>query len=227
MTKNAIALQKEQLVDSIRALTGITIKKPIPMPDAAVMDSSRREIRSLEPLELKIQAQRHAVEAKKEQLYPSIVASGSYTFSQGKAYNNDENVDEQYGAVGVAITMPLLAMDSYKEIQKAKVEYERDASDLAKQKDALDSRAKMLRESLPLLENSIELAQKSISNKQRLLDIAKVNYDSGRLSTEEYLRYEDELVSAKAALYKAKAQKWQTLMQLNVIYGNNIEETVK
>ncbi|HFB53805.1 MAG TPA: hypothetical protein ENJ67_03655, partial [Sulfurimonas autotrophica] len=68
---------------------------------------------------------------------------------------------------------------------------------------------------------------KSIQNKEKLLKIAKVNYNSGRLSTEEYLRYEDDVVSAKAKLYEAKAQKWQTQMELAVIYANNIEEMVR
>ena len=85
----------------------------------------------------------------------------------------------------------------------------------------------MLQESLTLLENSIQLYQKSIQNKKKLLEIAKVNYNNARLSTEEYLRYEDAVVATEANLYKAKADKWQTLMELAVIYGNNIEEMVQ
>ncbi len=226
ITKNAIALQKEQVVSSIRTLTGITLKEPVKMPEASVAINTQK-VRSLEPLELKLQAQLREMQAKKERLYPSVVAYGNYSFSQAKAYNNDKHVHEKYGNIGVVFNLPLFAMDDYKEIQKAKVEYKKEEIQLQKQKDELLSKAQMLQNSLPLLENSIKLSKKSIENKKRLLEIAKVNYNSGRLSTEEYLRYEDEQVSAKAALYKAKAQKWQTLMQLCVIYGNNIEEIIQ
>jgi hypothetical protein len=44
---------------------------------------------------------------------------------------------------------------------------------------------------------------------------------------EDYLKYEDDLILEQSKLFKAQAQKWQTLMKLNVIYGNNIEEVVK
>ena len=226
INKNAIALQKEQLLSSIRALTGITLKEPVKMPEVPVSINTKK-IRSLEPLELKLQAKFREMQAEKERLYPSVVAYGNYTFSQAEAYNNNKNVHEKYGNIGLSVSLPLFEMERYKEIQKAKVEYRKEEIELEKQRDELLSKAQMLQNSLPLLENSIKLSKKSLENRKRLLDIAKVNYNSGRLSTEEYLRYEDELVSAKAALYKAKAQKWQTLMQLCVIYGNNIEEIVQ
>ena len=85
----------------------------------------------------------------------------------------------------------------------------------------------MLEDSLPLLDHSLQLYKQSVANKKKLLAIAKVSYNSARLSTEEYLRYEDDVVTEKANLYKTQATKWQTLMQLAVIYGNNIEEMVK
>jgi hypothetical protein len=34
-------------------------------------------------------------------------------------------------------------------------------------------------------------------------------------------------VLEKSKLYKAEAEKWQTLVKLAVIYGNNIENLVK
>ena len=94
-------------------------------------------------------------------------------------------------------------------------------------REELKAEADMLEGSLPLLDNSYKLYTQSVADKQKLLDIAKVSYESGRISTEEYLRYEDALVAKKAELYKVEATKWQTLMQLAVIYGNNIEEMVK
>ncbi|MBA1432865.1 MAG: TolC family protein [Epsilonproteobacteria bacterium] len=226
ITKNSIALQKEQLINSIRSLTGITLEAPIPMQEVSTVQTSD-DIKSLAPLKLKIEANRLDVDAQKEKLYPSIVAYGSYSFSQAKAYNNNENVNETYGNLGVVLNIPLLAMEDYQGIKKSKIQMHQDEVEYEKLEEELSSKAKMLQNSLPLLENSIKLSQKSIKNKEKLLDIAKVNYMSGRLSTEEYLRYEDDVVAASAELYKTEAQKWQTLMELAVIYANNIEEIVK
>jgi len=226
ITKNSIALQKEQLLSNIRSITGITLDAPIPMSEATPLQTSS-EIESLKPLKLKIEANELDVRAQNEKLYPSVVAYGSYAFSQANAYNNDKNINEDYGNVGVMINIPLLAMDRYQNINKAKIEVQSDSIELQKLQDELRSKAKMLQNSLPLLANSIKLSQQSIENKEKLLKIAKVNYTSGRLATEEYLRYEDDVVAAKAKLYKTEAQKWQLLMQLAVIYVNNIEEMVR
>ena len=226
ITKNSIALQKEQLINSIRTLTGITLEAPILMQEVSSVQTSDT-IESLKPLKLKIEANQLDIDAQKEKLYPSVVAYGSYSFSQAKAYNNNENVNETYGNVGVMLNIPLLAMGDYQDIKKSKMQMHQDEVEYEKLEAELSSKAKMLQNSLPLLANSIKLSQKSILNKEKLLKIAKVNYTSGRLSTEEYLRYEDDVVGASAKLYKTQAQKWQTLMELAVIYANNIEEMVK
>ncbi len=226
IAKNAIALQKEQIISSIRTLSGITLLKPIPMQEVTSVQTSE-EIASLQPLKLKIQADQLDVNAEKEKLYPTVVAYGNYAFSQGSAYNNDKGVNENFGNIGLLVNIPLLAMDSYQNIKKATITLHSKEVELEKLEEELSSKAKMLQNSLPLLSNSIKLSKKSIQNKEKLLKIAKVNYTSGRLSTEEYLRYEDDLVSASAKLYKTKAQRWQTVMELAVIYANNIEEIVQ
>ncbi len=226
ISKNNIALQKEKLLSSIRSITGITLESPIPMQEAVALQISN-EIESLKPLKLKIEANELDIRAQKEKLYPSVVAYGNYSFSQADAYNNGKSLSEEYGNVGVMLNIPLLAMDRYQDIKKAKLETQSDSVELQKFQDELSSKAKMLQNSLPLLANSITLSKKSIENKNKLLKIAKVNYTSGRLATEEYLRYEDDLVAAKAKLYKTEAQRWQTLMQLAVIYANNIEEMIQ
>jgi len=224
--KNSIKAQKEQLLNSIRTLTGITLKSPIYM-NRYIKIKSLKEIKSLKPLKLKIKASSLELKAQKEKLYPSVVAYGNYVLSQADAYNNDKSVNEHYGNIGIAIKIPLLAMDKSKDIQKAKIDMMNDIVELEKFQDELSSKSKMLKNSLPLLGNSIKLSKKSIINKKKLLKIAKVNFKSGRLAIEEYLRYEDDVVEAKAKLYKTEAQRWQIVMQLAVIYAKNIEEMVR
>ena len=226
IAKNNIDLQKKKLVSTVYSLTGIQLDKPVAMSvnDAG---SESKELGALEPLRAKIAADRLNIKVEKEKLYPALFAQGSYALSQASAYNNDKNVNETFGDIGVVLNIPLLEMDNYNEISLAKVQMRASEAELEKMSDELGAKAKMLEESLPLLNNSVKLYKQSIEDKKQLLKIAKVNYKNGRLSTEEYLRYEDGVVSAEAKLYKAKAQLIQTKMQLAVIYANNIEEMVK
>ncbi len=226
ISTNTIHLQKQKLLSTIETLTGIRLIKAVRLEALKALESNNT-LAALEPLRKKVEASKLSLKVQKDKLYPSLSLYGSYVYSQGNAYNNDKDVDTQYGNVGVALTMPLFTKTQYTEIEKSKIELMESKNALQKSSDALSAKAQMLKYSLPLLKNSITLSKKSIDNKIKLLRIAKANYKSGRLSTEEYLRYEDEVVSAKAKLYQAKAQKWQTLMELAVIYGNNIEEMVK
>ena len=225
IAKNNIDLQKQKLISSIEAITGVKLDTPVEMQE--IQGVKEGTFGSLKPLEEKLKASRLEIDAQKEKLYPTVVAHGSYVYSSATAYNNNKDVNEEYGDIGVVVNIPLLAMSQYESIAKSKIEMQSDEVALQKLRDELQAKADMLTASLPLLDNSIKLAKKSIDNKEKLLKIAKVNYNSGRLSTEEYLRYEDDVVSAKAKLYEAKAQKWQTQMELAVIYANNIEEMVR
>ena len=226
IAKNDINLQKKKLISVVYSLTGIKLEKPVDMDVNDAVENSK-VLASLEPLRAKIIADKLNVKVEKEKLYPALFAQGSYAFSQGASYNNDKNVDETYGNIGVVLNIPLLQMDNYSEISLAKVEVQSSEVELEKMSDELDAKAQMLEESLPLLDNSVKLYKQSINDKKQLLEIAKLNYKNGRLSTEEYLRYEDNVVSAEAKLYKSKAEVIQTKMQLAVIYANNIEEMVK
>jgi len=225
ISKNNIELQKKKLISSIESLTGITLTSPVLMQQVGSYEKG--VFGSLKPLEEKIRANRINIQVQKEKLYPSIVAHGNYTFSKAKAYNNNKNIDERYSNIGVVVNVPLLAMNQYSALSLAKIEFHASEVELEKSREELEARAHMLQTSLGLLDNSLKLYTQSIENKKRLLAIAKVNYKSGRLSTEEYLRYEDAVVAQEANLYKTEATKWQTLMELAVIYANNIEEIVK
>lgn len=225
IAKNNIALQRKKIISQIESLTGIVLDVPVPMKQIGNIQEG--DLAALEPLRRKIESDRLNAKAEKERLYPSLFAKGSYARSYGESYNNHTGIYENYSDVGVILNIPILQMDQYEAILKAKLEVKSSEVDLEKLQGELSANARALEASLPLLENSIMLHEKSVEDKRALLDIAKVSYNSGRLSTEEYLRYENDLVQAKAELFKAQAQKWQTLVQLAVIYGNNIEEIVQ
>ena len=225
ISKNNIELQKKKAVSVIETLTGIKLSDGIAMQELSPVNKGA--FKSLQPLQEKIKASELNVHAQKEKLYPSVVAHGMYSYSTATAYNTKNNINEHYGEIGVYVNIPLLAMSQYDAITKSKIELDSQRVELQKLNDELTSKADMLNASLPLLDRSIKLSKQSIKNKQKILKIAKVNYRSGRLTTEDYLQYENEVVDAKAKLYQAKAEKWQSVMQLAVIYANNIEEMVR
>ena len=225
IAKNNIDLQEKKLISTIESLTGIRLEKPVNMEQTGSF--TKGELASLKPLQEKIEADRAEMKAQKEKLYPALYAHGSYTFSNAKAYNNDDSVNEKYGNIGIVLNIPLLEMSQYDSVTLSTIALQSSEVELEKLRDELAAQAQMLEGSLLLLENSMKLYKHSLENKQKLLDIAKVNFKSGRLSTEEYLRYEDAVVAQEANLYKTEATKWQTQMQLAVIYANNIEEMVR
>lgn len=225
IAKNSLELKKQEIISKIESLTGIEIAHSIPMQELNSVNQD--ELGSLKPLQEKIEADRLDVKAQKEKLRPTIFAHGSYSYSMADAYNNSNFVHKDYGDIGVILKIPLLAKSQNRAIMKSKVELMSSQVELEKLQDELMAKAKRLNKSLPLLENSISLGENSIAKREQLLKIAKVSYESARMPIEEYLRYEDDVVEAKAKIYQAKAQKWQTLMELAVIYANKIEEIVQ
>jgi len=225
IAKNSIDIQAKTTISTIESLTGIVLFKPINMQRKAKF--SENNFNSLEPLKEKIGANILNIKAQKEKLYPSLTLHGSYTYSQAEAYNNNKNIAEEYSNIGLILGMPFFDKSKYENISLAKVKLKSSQIALEKSIDILKAKSRMLQSSLVLLDNSQTLYEKSIQNKKKLLVIAKANFKSGRLSTEEYLRYEDDVVAEEANLYKTEALKWQANMQLAVIYANKIEEMVK
>ena len=223
--KNDLALQREEVVTVIQSLTGVALKSPVTMQQVGTYKDG--DTKALDPLREKEEADRLGYRAEKEKLLPSLVLQGSYSNNTANSYNNNQRVNNDYTAIGIILKVPLFAKDQYAQIKKSRLDYEASKNDLDRMSLELASQASQLQNSLLLLDNSIQLYTGSINDKQQLLEIAKVSYRSDQMSMEDYLKYEDDLILEQSKLFKAQAQKWQTLMKLNVIYGNNIEEVVK
>ena len=223
--KHTIDLNRESAIQMIYSLTGVKLEKGLSMQQVGNFVDG--EIKAIEPLKNKLEADRLAYRAEKEKLWPILALNGNYNFSTATAYNNNQKVDEQFGTIGITLMVPLFRMDEYKKISKSSVEYEMSKNEFERMNLELKSQSEQLKISLPLVESIVELSEKSVNDKDELLKIAKVSYDSGRMSIEDYLKYEDDLLLEKSKLYKSESQKWQILMKLAVIYGNNIEEIVR
>ncbi len=220
-----VALGRTTAIQTIETLTGIRLKNPVAMHQKGELHTEA--IGVLEPLHKRVEADRLDVQAQKEKLWPSLMLRGSYNKSYADAYNNDKSIDEAYGNVGVVLKVPILDKSQYTAIEKSKIALQKERMQLAKEEQSLVAQAAALKDSLAVLERAIALYGDSVRQKERLRDIAKVSLKAQRITIEDYLRYEDDLATQRAKLYRAKAQKWQALMQLAVIYTNNIEEIVQ
>lgn len=223
--QNNIRQQREIAIATINSLTGIALTAPVTMEQTGTYQNGNFKV--LDPLINKIEADRLAWRAEKEKLVPSIFLNGSYNHSFAKAYNNGKDITEGYGILGLTLNIPIFTKSQYARIRQSKLDYESSQNDLKKMGLELNAQARQLENNLPLLINTIELYMQSIQDKKDLLDVAKVSYLSHRMTVEDYLKYENDVVVEESNLYKAQAQKWQTLMQLAVIYGNDIEQIVK
>ena len=223
--KNDLSLKKEEVTAVIQSLTGVALSEPLKMEQTGTFRDG--ELKALDPLRKKVEADRLGYRAEKEKLLPALVLQGSYSNNSGKAYNNGVNVNNDYTTLGAIVKIPLFAKDQYAQIHKSRLDYKATKNEFDRMSLELSAQASQLQNSLVLLDNSIQLYENSVSEKEELLNIAKVSYQSDQMTMEDYLKYEDDVVLEKSKLFKAQADKWQSLMKLCVIYGNNIENIVK
>jgi len=152
---------------------------------------------------------------------------GNYNYSMANAYNNDLAVNTNYSTVGIVLRVPIFEKSQYAKVNAKKLDVYSLENDLNVKERELNAQANQLQLTLKIIEKQGELYKQSIEDKKELLKIAQLSYKNGRMTIEDYLQYEDDLVLEQSMFYKTEAEKWQTLMKLAVIYGNNIEEIVK
>jgi len=223
--ENDLALKKQEVKEIIQSLTGIALSQPIKMDQIGTFKDGG--LKSLDPLREKVEADRLGYQAEKEKLLPAVFLQGSYSYNSANAYNNGNHVTNDYTTIGAMVKIPLFAKDQYTQIKKGRLDYEASKNELDRMNLELSSQASQLQSSMLLLDNSIQLYENSVKEKEQLLEIATVSYQSDQMTMEDYLKYEDDVILEKSKLFNAQAEKWQTLMKLCVIFGNNIEEIIK
>ncbi|WP_456450994.1 TolC family protein [Hydrogenimonas sp.] len=229
---NDLEVREAQIMARLGALTGLRPEEPAALRKRAGVDE--KELFALKPLELAVEAKRHAIHAAKDTLYPKVAASAywSENYGQnavaplGRSGTNDD-VHRGYGNYMVGLSMPLFAKERYTGIEQAEVALRKEQMRLAQAKQELEAQAKALRRTLRLTERSRTLAQKSVQSEEKLLAYAKVAFETGRMSEEEYLRYEEALLEAQSKLSETEAAWWQALAQLAVLYGNDLRDIVE
>ncbi len=222
---NDLEVQKQEVIATIASYTGITMTQPVPMMQVGNYQAG--DMKALEPLTKKLEADKLEFRAEWQKLLPSVVAQGSYSDNFAKAYNNGQSIHNDYTTVGVVVKVPILEADQYAQIRRSHLEAKATENQLDQTRLDLTAQAAQLQKDWMLLDGSVQLYTHSVKDKQELLAIARKSYEMDQMSMTDYLKYEDDLTLEQANLFKSEAKRWQTLVQLAVIYGNNIEEIVK
>lgn len=220
-----LQINKEKVRATIYALTNVQLDSAVSLTQNAQFINGDFVV--LQPLEKMIDASRLSARAEKEKLYPALVAQANYAYNHGKSYNNNQIVNNDYTTAGLTLKIPIFEKSEYSKIKLSNIELAEQENELEKMRLEITAQATQLENSLNIIDRSIELNESSIQSKRELLSIAKESYLKDRMTIEDYLKYEDDLLLEKAKLYQTQAERWQTLMQLAVIYGNNIENLVK
>jgi outer membrane protein TolC len=224
---NNIDIKKATLISNIENLTGLEIKEPAKME--LITDVKEGEIFALKPLQEVIRASQSDYEATKaKRYYPKVALnfmwSENYTQSDSRL---GDSVHEGYGYYQLGISMPLYNRGQDVDMQIKKIQIMKDKMKLKKTEQELKTQVKALQRELVLLERSKKLKKTNIQKREDLLRYAKVSFDEGRMTEEDYLVYEDGVLSAKSNYYETVSQKWQVIAKLAVIYGNDLKGIVK
>jgi len=223
--RNDLRRQTINLTSQLEQLTGVRLDRFVPI-------ALKRPV--AEDRYLRQQQQAANVAASEKELqqawdrhYPTLKLEGVISENEGEAYNTGRSIERSYNYVGVALTFPLFDRQLSTSIDQAKIQLQRQRQQLAQLRQDLAAEAESLKQQLPVIEHSTQLAQTSLENDRRLLTIAKVAYRTGRMTTEEYLRFETQVLNAEAALQKANLDRWQVISQQAVLYGDELTGVVQ
>ncbi|MGA9538957.1 MAG: TolC family protein [Desulfobacterales bacterium] len=222
---NDLAAKRLDILREIKALTGMELTGPVAMTLLKKPDGA--SYLPVDAAQYNADAAQKEVERRRAARYPTLAVTGFLSGNDGEAYNTGNHIYRSYNEAALVLKIPLFdrSLSSDEAIarvqaEKAQKQLDQTRIDMAALADALDRK-------IPILEKSIDLAQKSIADSEMLLSVANVAVRSGRMTLEDYLRYESDVLSAQAALYQARQQRWQVLSQQAALYGTDLKGVVK
>jgi len=210
---------------TISILTDKKIGHSVPM--RLIEEDDNHEYLAVSAKEQEVKVANLTGRAAKESLYPTLVANAAYFHRMGEAYNNGDSVSRDYGSVALTLTMPLFDKERLSAIELSRIEEQKARVSLSQTTLETHNTYTALSDQYALLKQSRLLALQSVANYEEMLKTARVAYSTERMVQEEYLRYEDALFSAKAALYAIDATLWQNIAQRTAISGKDFKEIVQ
>jgi len=216
-----ISSKEIDVTRDIYSVTGIQIDAPVPM-DLKEALLTQGDYIALSLAQKDVDAAEIGVKVKKDYLFPKLFLNGFYTKNYGDAYNTGESIDRDYGAVSVNITFPFFDRTPYMDEKIAKIDLKKAKEKYRKTKKDLDAKAKSIDQRKPVIEDAIDRASKNIELSEEILNIAKVSFKDKRMTIEDYLVYEIDLLKAKADLSLWKSKQWNLVAEQAVLYGQNL-----
>lgn len=221
------AIARSQIQKLLTSILEIPVEHSVPITlihDDLVQD---REALDVQLQKEDLLVAQLSTQAAKENLYPTLSVNAFWQRKYGESYNNGENFDKEYSGVALSLTIPLYDKESYVAIEQSRVK-QMQAGELLKQtENTTNATLNALSKEYGILQNSQVLAQKSVENYETLLTASKVSYLNQRMTQEEYLRYEEALVSAKVALYATQMQLWENLATRSALLGEDFKRIVQ
>jgi hypothetical protein len=216
-----ISSKEIDVTRDIYSVTGIQIDGPVPMTLKETLLTQGDYI-ALSLTQKDVDAAEIGVKVKKDYLYPKLVLNGFYTKNYGDAYNTGESIDRDYGSVSVNISFPFFDRTPYLDEKIAKIDLKKAKEKYRKTKKDLDAKAKSIDQRKPVIEDAIDRARKNIVLSEEILNISKVSFKNKRMTIEDYLVYEIDLLKAKADLSLWKSKQWNLVAEQAVLYGQNL-----
>jgi len=223
--QNELTAKLLDAVRDIKKLTDIDVSGPVSMKLAG--EISPAPLLEVQREEMELAAAHKELSQRRATLYPTVSLFGSVSGNQGEAYNTDSDISRFYASAGLVVRFSVFDGSRWTDEAIAKVQLRKQEKKLAATKIELHALADNLRKKLPVVNRSIALAEQSVKNDEELLSIARVAHASGRMTTEDYLHYESQLLAAEAALYQARQEYWQILAQKAVLYGTDLRGVVR
>jgi outer membrane protein TolC len=223
--RNELAIKRMDTLREINALTGIELTEPVPM--TLVEKPGGTSYLPVAAAQLNADAAQKEVKRRRAARFPTLSVTGFLSGNDGEAYNTNDHVYRSYNEVALVLKFPLFDHTLSTDEAIARVQAEKAQKQLAQTRIDMMALADTLDRKIPILERSIDIAQKSIADSETLLAVAQVAVGSGRMTLEDYLRYESDVLSAQAALYQARQQRWQVLSQQAALYGTDLKGVVK
>ncbi len=225
--KNDLAVRMLNVRRDLRKFTGLMVRSPVGMQLAASPVGNNLDLIGIKLQKIDLAAQKKEEEQVRARRFPKLSLYGTISGNDGEAYNTNSHIFRSYNFIGLGLTMPLFDKRLSVDEDIARVQMEKAAKKLLDIEIELSALEKNLKERLPIVNKSRQLAGQSLENSKQLLKIARISYDAGRTTTEEYLRYEVQVFSAQANLARAVDARWQIITKQAVLYGTDLRGVVR
>ncbi|RLB78458.1 MAG: hypothetical protein DRH15_10085 [Deltaproteobacteria bacterium] len=219
---NDVSTRKNTALRKLMEITGMSdLQGPVPMELVRELPTKGAYM-ELALLKRDIEAAGHELKAKKDYLFPKLYLQGFYTGNIGEAYNTGDRIDRSYAKVAINLTFPLFDRTSHEDEQIARIKLKKAKAQYKKLRQELDAKAGEIRRQAPIIRYAIEKAKKNIDISRQILEISKVAYQNRRMTIEDYLQYEVDVLEAETRLSFWKDQQWRLVAQQAVLFGQNL-----